>query len=259
MDTAKATDLFTDLLRQLEEIRTVRDGNKRDAFQRRLLMIIRQSFGEKSEYLRDANEIQWYSLTDNEPYVSEAWSRGWNQSLNLIRTILEEIRIQSADGTQHQSEKLAASTKKVFVVHGHDEAMKDAVARTLAKLDLEPIILHEQPNKGRTIIEKFTDYSDVGFAVILLSPDDMGYTKRDDPEEAKPRARQNVILELGYFIGTLGRDRVLPLYKEETNFEIPSDYSGVVFTPFDDKGNWRLDLVRELHACGFTVDANRLL
>ena len=150
-------------------------------------------------------------------------------------------------------------TNKVFVVHGHDSEMKESVARVLEKLGLQPIILHEQPNKGRTIIEKFTNYSNVSFAVILLSPDDMAYPKSSNPDMAKFRARQNVILELGFFLGKLGRQRVLALFRKSENFELPSDYDGVVFTPFDNAGSWRFEMIRELRACGFTVDANALL
>lgn len=147
---------------------------------------------------------------------------------------------------------------QIFVVHGHDEAIKEAVARTLEKLELKPIILHEQPSKGRTIIEKLSDYSDIDFAVVLLSPDDLAYTKDQSPEKAKLRARQNVIFELGFFIGRLGRDRVLALYRGVENFEIPSDYQGVLYTPYDESGAWRLNLVNELKACGYDVDANKL-
>lgn len=137
--------------------------------------------------------------------------------------------------------------------------MKEAVARTLSKLGLAPIILHEQANQGRTIIEKFTDHAEVGFAVVLLSPDDVAYVRGGSPEESTFRARQNVIFELGYFIGRLGRDRVVPLYRQEGEFEMPSDYSGVVFVPFDEADRWQFDLVRELTAAGYDVDANRLL
>jgi len=119
--------------------------------------------------------------------------------------------------------------------------------------------LHEKLSEGRTIIEKFTNYSDVSFAVVLLSPDDMAYPKDQTPENAKPRARQNVIFELGFFIGKLGRNRVLVLYQEEKNFEMPSDYSGVSYTPYDNSGRWKFNLVKELKVCGYNVDANKLL
>jgi predicted nucleotide-binding protein len=137
--------------------------------------------------------------------------------------------------------------------------MKLSVARTIEKLGLNPIILHEQPSKGKTIIEKFTDNSDVTFAIVLLSADDIAYNKNEKPEAAKFRARQNVIFELGYFIGKLGRDRVLALHEQQSDFEIPSDYSGVLFVPFDRAGKWQFDLVKELKALMINVDANNIL
>jgi predicted nucleotide-binding protein len=90
-------------------------------------------------------------------------------------------------------------SRRRFIVHGRDDSAKDTVARFLEKLDLEPIILHEQPNKGRTIIEKFETNADVDFAAILLNPVDVGYPA-EQSQQARPRARQNVILELGYFV-----------------------------------------------------------
>ena len=163
--------------------------------------------------------------------------------------------------SQIQNEVVVMSTK-VFIVHGHDDAMKQSVARTLEKLKLEPIILHEQPDSGKTIIEKLEGHAISGFAVILLSPDDMGYLKDEKAKDkgaknAKPRARENVILELGYFVGSLGRDKVMAL-KRGNDLEVPSDLSGVVYTPFDDHGAWEMKLVRELKAAGYIVDANAL-
>jgi len=153
--------------------------------------------------------------------------------------------------------KQMPTTNKVFVVHGHDEAMKLKVAGVLTALGLEPIILHEQPNKGQTIVEKFEANAAVDFAVVLLSPDDMGFAKDDNRRKAKPRARQNVLIELGYFAGKLGRGKVCALRKSDV--EIPSDLSGVVYTVFDEHGNWRIELVRELKAAGYEIDANALV
>jgi hypothetical protein len=145
----------------------------------------------------------------------------------------------------------------IFVVHGHDNEMKQHVARTLTSLGLNPIILHERPSSGKTIIEKIEHNSDVPFAVVLLSCDDLAYPVGGDAKSPKPRPRQNVISELGYFIGKLGRDRVFTL-KRGDNLELPSDFMGVVYTPYDEHGSWRLELVKELKAAGFTVDANKL-
>lgn len=155
-----------------------------------------------------------------------------------------------------REEAKALLSNKVFIVHGHDEAAKQSVAWLLEKLDLDPIILHEQPNKGRTIIEKFEEYSDVGYAVVLLTADDEGKSI-SDKEDSKPkhRARQNVIFELGFFIGTLGREKVCPLYQE--GVELPSDYDGVVYTPLDESGAWRLKLAQELDTV-YDIDFNKL-
>lgn len=149
-----------------------------------------------------------------------------------------------------------AQGNDVFVVHGRDEAAKEAVARFIEKLALRAIILHERPNAGRTIMEKFEDYSDVGFAVVLLTPDDVG-APQDRRNEVKPRARQNVIFELGYFVGKLGRNRVCALYKEDV--EIPSDYHGVLYVPMDSGGAWRMGLAREIKHAGIEIDLDDAL
>jgi len=148
------------------------------------------------------------------------------------------------------------NTKKVFIVHGRNDALKNSAARFLTRLNLEPVILHEQPNKGRTIIEKFFDHSDVGFAVVLLTPDDKGGSADGALESLRFRARQNVIMELGFFLGRLGRERVAAIYDNEV--EMPSDYSGVLFLPYDDAGAWQFPLAKEIRAAGIAVDLNRL-
>lgn len=147
--------------------------------------------------------------------------------------------------------------KEIFIVHGHDEAMKEATARVISDLGLRPIILHEQPNEGKTIIEKFEKNADVQFAVVLLSFDDIGRSVKENDGDRNPRARQNVILELGYFVGKLGRRHVFVLKKD--NIEIPTDFSGVVYTSYDTQGSWKISLVRELRAVGYEVDANKII
>ena len=144
----------------------------------------------------------------------------------------------------------------VFIVHGHDVEAKESVARLIEKFGLNAIILHEQPNAGKTIIEKFEDHSNVGFAVVLLTLDDLG-TCKDRPEQLNPRARQNVILELGYFMGKLGRSRVCALYKE--GLELPSDYQGVLYVQIDANGAWRTALAKEIKSAGIEVDLNKAL
>lgn len=146
-------------------------------------------------------------------------------------------------------------TNKVFVVHGHDGEARETVARFLEKIGFDPIILHEQANRGRTIIEKVEANGDVGFAVVLLTPDDLGKPK--GASDLEPRARQNVLLELGYFIARLGRDKVCALKKGHV--EIPSDFAGVVWEAMDDGGGWRQKLARELNAAGHVIDWNKVM
>lgn len=171
----------------------------------------------------------------------------------LAETPLGEVE----EPSQLDQTGLAHMSNKVFIVHGHDSLSKTEVARTLEQLGLEAIVLHEQPNEGKTIIEKFErDASQVTFAVVLLTPDDIGYPK-NKPDSKKPRARQNVILELGYFCGALGRSNVCVLFKGDP--EMPSDYLGVVYVQMDDGGAWRFNLAKELKQAGVPVDLNKLV
>ena len=145
--------------------------------------------------------------------------------------------------------------RKVFLVHGHDEAVRETVARFIQGLGLEPIILHERTNKGRTIISKFREEAaDVAFAVVLMTPDDKG--AKADAEGLNPRARQNVVFELGFFIGALGPEKVSALTKGR--LEKPSDFDGVVYISMDD-GHWKIELARELKAAGIDIDYNLVM
>jgi predicted nucleotide-binding protein len=174
----------------------------------------------------------------------------------MLKGLIEARDLLPALRKAKKHEPRIANRRKVFVVHGHNEALKVTVARMLEHLDLEPVILHEQANRGRTIIEKFADYSDVSFAVVLLTGDDKGGVATVDPTSYKLRARQNVILELGYFLGHLGRERVAAIC--EDGVDVPSDYHGVLFIPYDKAGAWKYSLGQELRDSGLKIDLNRL-
>jgi predicted nucleotide-binding protein len=144
----------------------------------------------------------------------------------------------------------AENANAVFVVHGRDSPAKIEVARLIERASLRTVILHEQANAGRTIIEKFEDHGgEVGFAVVLLTPDDVGGIPS---AQLKPRARQNVIAEMGWFAGKLGRNRVCVLKKGD--IEVPSDFAGVGYVDMDDRGAWKAELLKELAAAGYAVD-----
>ena len=200
---------------------------------------------------------QIYAPGMSEEQEQQKFHRRLDAFAAVVRSSLEELEWEGAVSETVPSVKGAAIMKSdsrlVFLVHGHDDAVKESVARFLEKLDLKPVILHEQPNQGKTVIEKFEAHSDVGFAVVLLTPDDVGGLP-SSLDKLSRRARQNVILELGYFIGKLGRAKVCALYVE--GVEIPSDIHGVLYVPYDAGNGWRLKLANEIKAAGIAIDLN---
>lgn len=140
---------------------------------------------------------------------------------------------------------------EIFIVHGHDEALKIEVARTIERAGLDVTILHEKPNEGLTIIQKLEKYAaTAGYAVILMTPDDKGKSKKET--KYKDRARQNVVLEWGYFVGKLGADRVCAIHTE--NIELPSDISGILYITYDNNGGWKIQLMKELEKAGYSIN-----
>ena len=215
-----------------------------------------EKFLEKALGTDAASEFE--SLSGDEPFDTFGMQRGHiegllaldngpSRSADLKALVMEEKRVSP----------VSANTRRVFVVHGHDGEAKETLARFLEKLGLAPVILHEQPSQGRTIIEKFeVSSSDVAFAVVLLTPDDLGCANSKGTE-LRPRARQNVILELGYFMGRLGRTRVCALHKG--GIELPSDYQGVIYIELDSAGAWRAKLAQEFVGAKLPIDLQGLL
>lgn len=159
--------------------------------------------------------------------------------------------------SQSTDQKLVRSqSNRVFIVHGHDESAQNKAARFVEKLGFEAIILHEKASSGRTIIEKIEHYSDVGFAIVLYTPDDVGNVK-SEAENLNVRARQNVVFEHGYLIGRLGRENVSALV--DGKLELPNDISGVVYINLDEGSAWQLQLAKEMKQSGYDIDMNKLI
>ncbi len=230
----------------------------------RITDTLRRCFGAGSASFSDfssANLLQSHSAVVREPvwYRTQAQNR-IARSIKLLQAAQRVLQEDLSD-LEASQERQAANVEKpevpsnrVFVVHGHDDAALQGLARFLEKLGLEAIILKEQPDQGRTIIEKFeSSADDVGFAVVLLTPDDIGGAVKAERTDA--RARQNVIFELGYFAGKLGRGRVCLLRKGSV--EIPSDLYGVIYTEMDSADGWKSKLVGELKAAKLDFDANK--
>jgi predicted nucleotide-binding protein len=198
-------------------------------------------------------------LNDSTQDYIDGFREGVGEQITELESIVERLELIPELNVSEATRLVPSERDRntVFIVHGHDDVEKIKVARFIEKLGLEAIILHEQANEGKTIIEKFEAHAlNVGFAVVLLTPDDVGASKGAQ-EKLNPRARQNAILELGYFCGSLGRNRVCVLYKE--GVEMPSDYLGVIYTPLDNSDGWHLKLAKEMKAAGLDVDMNKAI
>ena len=254
------------VLNEIPELQRLhRDAPNFEKWHRNAEVAITNTFDGESGHVAEFKDIHFslnfFTSGTPDSEFQAAYVRGLESAASMLESMLEEIEEYWED--DKQSPEVADSgvetlsgANKVFVIHGHDESARETVARFLEKMRLEPVILHEQPNMGRTIIEKFEDYADVKFAVVLLTPDDVGAieTCRAD---LRPRARQNVVFEFGYFIGKLDRGRVCALVKGD--IERPSDYDGVLYVPLDKNDGWKMRLLRELKAAGFELDANQAL
>lgn len=216
---------------------------------------LRTHYGENSKEVLDFRNTHFslmiYTFNETESDYIEACKSGLVESKAVFEVYLEELKENDVTPDNEATQDNSISKSKVFVVHGHDEALKQEVARIVEKQGLEAIILSEQANQGKTIIEKIEENADVGAAICLFTGDDYGRAK--DATSENLRARQNVVFEAGYFMGKLGRGNVILIASPD--IEIPSDLQGVVYT---NKDMWQTDVLRELKAIGYNVDFNKL-
>ena len=194
-------------------------------------------------------------------YVAQNIGNKFDQLANQLGYLDAIVHNEPTNSEEPQDTFLSRSrthrltNKRVFVVHGHDNGAKEETCRFIEQMGLEAVVLHEQPNEGKTIIEKLEHNANVAFAVILLTPDDKGASIADQ-EHYRFRARQNVMLELGYFLALLGRDRVCALLKG--NVEIPSDYRAVLHIEMDKNCAWKNKLAQELMNAHIDIDTSAL-
>jgi hypothetical protein len=228
--------------------------NKWDNFTKQIII---KAFGKPHENLNAYHHPKLFGpMWMNMPKeaIQENYIKGLNNLKKLLEGFIEQLEtFGGIEGVQETKINIETPSirRKVFIVHGHNEQAKSELALILTRLGLEPIILHEQPSQGLTVIEKLEKHSDVGFAFVLLTPDDKGCQK--DKDNLLPRARQNVVFEFGLFVGKLGRNRVCCLYTG--NVDLPSDLQGLVYLPFKDSVNEiQLDIVKELKAAGYEVN-----
>lgn len=229
------------------------------AWRREIDRFLDENFPGKRKALEEKLTHYAYTLGRDETDYSFFMRYSGNPSIAFIDSLEidiknDEVNFETAESSKEVKIMNENNNSRVFIVHGHDETMKQKTARLIEKLGFKPIILHEQANKGQTIIEKIESYTDVGFAIVLYTEDDLGNHKESATRgDLKARARQNVIFEHGYLIAKLGRSHVVPLIAGK--IEIPSDISGVVY--IEDR-NWELNIAREMHAAGYKINLNLL-
>ena len=214
-----------------------------------------KEFGQDSyeiqEFKRHRFTLTMYAMgTPHYEFVA-ACKRDLERVRAVFLTYLEELKEPQESITQ-DIQPTDSCLSSVFIVHGHDDALKQSVARLIERQGIRAIILHEQPNQGATIIEKFERNSDVNAAICLFTADDRG--KAVSEEQEKTRARQNVVFETGFFMGSLSRDHVIIL--AERGIELPSDLQGIVYT---DSKAWEFEVLKELKAIGYEIDLNKAI
>jgi predicted nucleotide-binding protein len=210
-------------------------------------------------YVKQIKDVSFYPIASfggGPDMTPTSWPKGAAKLVGLIEGIEHSVKFS---GTL----KRAATTHKkmdyVFIVHGHDHPMLHEIEAFVQRIGIRPVVLMEEASRGDTVIEKFKRYSEVPFAIVLLSPDDVGRAASDKPGTEKPRPRQNAVLEAGFFIGRLGRENVTIVVDAERDAEAeyPSDLAGVVTIHYRPSGDWKTRLMRELKASDIEHDPSK--
>jgi hypothetical protein len=235
--TISTENALRKLKKLLDQIQDVRFGGRHSSdfptWRGNVRITLAEHYGEGSLPCRQFSGISFspsvrYNGQPESDFVNQ-FNSGLDQANGFLESRIDDLRERAVEQGQGSEITLAtpnSDSRKIFVVHGHDQGAKETVARFLVQLDLEPIILHEQPDRGRTIIEKFEAHaSEVKCAVVLLTADDVA-NSRERPDENELRARQNVIFELGFFVGRLGRGSTFALVGRDV--VTPSDIDGVI-------------------------------
>lgn len=235
------------------------DFKKWDTFNAELLSRAFDEFQSPQSYLREYGRTGNPDNLFGEDLVKEI-KQQISDKVTYLESLIERIPIIPSNQPQENRREDVVSknpnmSKDIFIVHGHDSGLKNEVARFVSDLGYNPIILHEQPNSGKTIIEKIESNSNVCYAIVLYTPCDMGTSK--DRTDFQPRARQNVVFEHGYLLCKVGRERVCALIKDEV--EKPGDIDGIVYVSYDSNNGWKNQIAKEFKNLGLDINIEALL
>ena len=231
-----------------------------------VIRFLKKVYGNDSHEATSFNKIEYYNFYgavdvyngdwhENKEKVNALYQKGLKTAILFLENYKSDDSCMIIKEDMKSDVKKSNNHENIFIVHGRNDGIKAQVSNFLLRFGIKPIILHEQANKGQTIIEKIEKHSDVKAAIVLFTNDDVGRFK--DDTELEIRARQNVIFEAGYFIGKLGRECTIILL--EKGLKIPSDLDGYTYFEIDEKQRWQLDVAKELKAIEFKIDMNDLV
>ena len=263
MTKGQKLKILDDLIRRIKTMGHSNSGGMQQCLNE-AESFVRNVLGKNSMWVDKIDKLELYLIP---PYLPTLWHEDPRKAfISILESIKNEVEMYPSSAinisskrkqpNKNHAEGAPVKSNKVFIVHGHNEAMKLSVARMIEQLGLRSIILHEQTDgESDTIIAKFEQCSsDVGFAIVLVSAD-------DEMADGKYRARQNAILELGYFRAKLGNKKVVLLYDKSDNknpIDLPSDLDGVIYTPYKPDGSWKLEIIKKLRTAGYNVSADSL-
>lgn len=260
------------LERQKNEVNAIEYDDDRSSkvqiFRSRTKQILKRIFPDSDEYISMLEEISFISILHqldihHDPSEDYAFFQdGIKNTETLLNSAISNVQLEKELSEEENKpnvtpQKMILIDKtKVFIVHGHDDGLKHEVALFLKHLGIEPIILHEQLDRGQTIFQKFNSHANVGFAIVLYTPCDIGrpakLNEKGEQYQEKYRARQNVIFEHGFFAAKLGLENAIALKKGDV--EIPNDLAGVIYKEYDMAGSWKYQIARELDESGYEID-----
>lgn len=248
MSDLEKLEVLTTEIDNLIEKRVTRENSEFVEWHTKTKRLLARLFGDNSdeynEFKKTIFTLGVYSLgTPVERFIS-ACKRDLEKTRSVFKGYIEDLK-----DDETTSKNSVIKTNSIFLVHGHDGELKQEVARMIEKQGIKAIILSEQTNQGKTIIEKLEENRDVSAAICLFTKDDLCISGNNETR----RARQNVVFETGYFIGKLSRKNVICICEKDV--ELPSDMDGVVYT---DKNSWDIKLLKELKSIGFSIDLNKL-
>jgi predicted nucleotide-binding protein len=217
---------------------------------------------QRQRFLKAAEDVWFHPMAfvagDSDPGPDrEVWVRGRDGIAALISGIQHYLRFAKDFNTAAGQPK--ATMDKLFIVHGHNHLMLRDIEVFVRRIGLYPVILMEEASRGQTVIEKVENFADVPYAIVILSPDDVGRAAASPPADEKLRPRQNAVLEAGFFIGKLGRKNVAVVVdgQPKREAEYPSDLAGIVTIYYRPVGDWKTLLIREFTAARLIFDPSK--